>query len=201
MSKRKKKNPPSAVQEPATRWADGPVKYYWAYGSNLNIDQMLARCPDAKALDPLYLNNAALVFRLYADVVGRKDSRIAGGLWKVTPDDIEALDRYEGVKSGFYRKLYFTLNYRGREEPCLFYKMTRRYQKGVSPPSDAYLETIVKGFEDFGLERELLDSALQHAWNRKLKTPDVKSRWVKAGKPKLARAIKTPFREEWVSGA
>lgn len=38
-------------------------KYYLAYGSNLNIHKMKERCPNAKAISKVLLNNHRLVYR------------------------------------------------------------------------------------------------------------------------------------------
>ena len=38
-------------------------KYYIAYGSNLNLEQMKMRCPDSKLIGTGMLNNYQLLFR------------------------------------------------------------------------------------------------------------------------------------------
>src|SRR4051812_26790923 len=62
-------------------YATKPRMLYWAYGSNLNITRMQSRCPDAKPMTALYLDDASLVFRGVADVVSHIGGRTAGGLW------------------------------------------------------------------------------------------------------------------------
>ena len=41
--------------------ADG--KLYFAYGSNINLDQMAYRCPDAQVVGPVKLEGWELLFR------------------------------------------------------------------------------------------------------------------------------------------
>ena len=38
--------------------------YYFAYGSNINLNQMAVRCPDAKVVEPAVLENYELLFQL-----------------------------------------------------------------------------------------------------------------------------------------
>ncbi len=38
-------------------------KLYFAYGSNINLDQMAQRCPDAQVVGPVTLENYELLFR------------------------------------------------------------------------------------------------------------------------------------------
>jgi hypothetical protein len=146
-----------------------PIRYYFAYGSNLNKEHMATRCPAAVAVAPLYLKFGRLVFRGVADVslTGKKRHVIAGGLWRITRACEVALDRYEGVGGGLYRKIYIRLEVDGREEDCLLYKMNSR---GIMPPGEGYLEVVAAGYRDFGLDLAYLDEALQHSYGEKNKT-------------------------------
>lgn len=36
---------------------------YFAYGSNINLNQMAVRCPDAQVVEPAVLENYELLFR------------------------------------------------------------------------------------------------------------------------------------------
>ncbi len=156
-------------------------KLYFAYGSNLWIEGMWSRCPAAKPVRSYYATNGLLVFRGVADVVGTgvRGDEIAGGLWRITAACEEALDRYEGVASGLYVKKYFKVD----GERCLYYQMTSR---GVHPPYEGYLDTIVRGYFDFSLELDTLADAVSRSHRDKVKTPDLMRRWVARGKPRLA---------------
>lgn len=136
--------------------------YYFAYGSNLNIEQMSARCPAAEPICRLVLPDARLVFRGVADVEHRRGARCHGGLWRITEKCEKALDRYEGVSSGLYYKDYFTVSVRkGPSQRCLVYRMTDDSQE--SPPWFTYLDTIRQGYEDFGLPKRPLERAVARA--------------------------------------
>ena len=69
---------------------------YFAYGSNLNQEQMSGRCPDAKPLGKFTLENWRLVFRGVADIEPHEGSLLMCGLWDITSRDEKNLDRYEG---------------------------------------------------------------------------------------------------------
>jgi gamma-glutamylcyclotransferase (GGCT)/AIG2-like uncharacterized protein YtfP len=133
---------------------------YFAYGSNLNIDQMAARCPCAVPVAPFDLVDHELVFRGVADIVPKPGARVVGGLWRITKECEAALDRYEGVASGLYRKEFVTVEVGGSEERALVYMMNA---DEVGPPSRGYLSTIASGFRDFGLAFETLASAVQRS--------------------------------------
>lgn len=139
---------------------------YFAYGSNLNVKQMAQRAPEAKFFGAMRMPNWKLVFRGVADIEADPGNHVEGGLWRITGADEMALDGYEGVKSGFYVKDYFTVSYTNAAgepvvERCLVYLMNR--DRGQSSPSKAYLESIRQGYEDFGLDHGKLNEAAQSA--------------------------------------
>ena len=62
--------------------ADG--KLYFAYGSNINLDQMAYRCPDAKVVGPVTLEGWELLFRGsgVATIGPKEGSTVHGLLWR-----------------------------------------------------------------------------------------------------------------------
>ena len=69
---------------------------YFAYGSNLDLEQMAQRCPDAEIVGPVRLENYELRFRGsgFATVAPKKGSTVHGLVWKLTPNCEQSLDRY-----------------------------------------------------------------------------------------------------------
>ena len=61
---------------------------YFAYGSNLDLEQMAQRCPDAEIVGPVRLENYELRFRGsgFATVAPKKGSTVHGLVWKITPN-------------------------------------------------------------------------------------------------------------------
>lgn len=125
-------------------------KLYFAYGSNLNVEQMAKRCPNAEPLGAAYLPSLRLVFRGVADIEeGQPEDLLPVGIWSITEECEKALDAYEGVAIGNYRKIW--------SHGMLTYTMN---QSGYFPPSSYYFGVIKGGYQDFGLDLNHLEEAL-----------------------------------------
>lgn len=161
------------------------MRYYWAYGSNLCEASMRVRCPAARKVGRLFLTDAQLVFRGVADVVSFPGGTVPGGLWKITHRCERALDQYEGVSSRFYKKRYIRVRVHGQVRSVLFYQMTMG--RGVMPPTNAYLDTIARGYADFGLDTLPLDEAFARSWSEKELTPRLRRRRADKGMVPFAR--------------
>lgn len=161
--------------------------FYWAYGSNLSVKQMRKRCPRAIKYGPMEVQDCALVFRYHADVTLREGATTPGGLWQITAECERELDAYEGVASRIYMKRYFRIKLQGKPHTCLFYQM--RASEGVMPPSETYLDTIAQGYQDFGLDLNVLQAALEESWEQKEPTESLLDRHDRRGNPRLARDI------------
>ena len=72
-------------------------RYYIAYGSNLNTDQMLYRCPEAEVVGTGYISKYELLFKgsktgAYLTIEPHPLGRVPVAVWKVTAADEKALD-------------------------------------------------------------------------------------------------------------
>jgi hypothetical protein len=167
---------------------------YFAYGSNLNLDQMQRRCPAATPLDKLYLQGWQLVFRMVADVTPSDDHSAPGGLWQLTPECERELDRYEGFNplhpdSGMYRKVRVAVDgLPDGETHVMMYVMN---STGIMPPSTGYYDCIRDGYRDFGLKQTALRLALKHSHDAKHPTHVERKRMRRKGRPALkARPVR-----------
>lgn len=134
---------------------------YFAYGSNLNHEHMLWRCKDARCLGGHTLHGYQLVFRFYADIIPAKDNTVKGGLWEISENDEAALDKYEGFPK-LYDKFY--------ESEIMFYRM-RDESRSYGLPSNGYLEDLMEGMENFGLDPLVdLNTNLGNATSQEAKT-------------------------------
>lgn len=150
------------------------MKYYAAYGSNLNLGQMALRCPGAKPLGTAWLNGWRLLFKgsktgAYLTIERCEGSKVPVGVWTITDHDEKSLDRYEGYPD-YYQKLTVPLkvklsNKKTKEIEALIYKMPDDAKLGI--PTKHYLETCLLGYMDFGIRPEHLAEALNASRRRR----------------------------------
>jgi len=131
---------------------------YFAYGSNLNVSQMHFRCPKAISYGGGYLNDWRLVFRNVADIEPAEGELLPVGFWEITDDCLATLDRYEGVESGLYSRVYIN--------GMLTYRMNHT---GISVPPNSYFKSILNGYQDFGLDDSYLHDARHMAMTEEYK--------------------------------
>lgn len=124
------------------------MKYYLAYGSNLNLDQMRNRCPGAVPVGVSSIPDYQLVFRRgFLTIEPKKGSYVPVGIWKISEANEKALDRYEGFPR-FYIKKEFPVSVDGEEAVGMAYIMTDGHP--IQRPSGYYLRTVDRGYSDFG---------------------------------------------------
>jgi gamma-glutamylcyclotransferase (GGCT)/AIG2-like uncharacterized protein YtfP len=129
---------------------------YFAYGSNLDPEQMQWRCPDALAISAASLDDWAwrIGGRGYATVSPSPGHHVWGAIWNVSDSDLARLDRYEGVAGGLYRR-----------EPILVlandqFVETHIYIENYDDhgvPRPDYLEGIIAGARWFDLPQAWID--------------------------------------------
>lgn len=126
---------------------------YIAYGSNMSIEQMAFRCPDAYVVGIGYLEGWRLEFYLHATVEPvKRDGRVPVVVWEISDNDEKNLDRYEGVPS-YYTKDRATVTLMdGEKVEGLIYLM-RKYRD--LPPSSGYVKGIADAYRRFGFKKEL----------------------------------------------
>ena len=137
-------------------------KLYIAYGSNLNVEQMKRRCPDAEIVGKAELKGYYLYFcgghlGAVATVEPKEGSTVPVLIWSISKKDEVALDRYEGFPH-LYRKETFTVDLDGRKRRAMIYIMnTSRLNQGI--PSQSYYHTILEGYHSAGFDEKYLDEA------------------------------------------
>ena len=131
-------------------------KKYIAYGSNMNIEQMSRRCPNAKPIGKTVLKNYKLVFKGVADIEKSESEEVPIVVWEITKECEKALDIYEGYPR-LYRKEYVQIEINGKTELAMVYVMN--YAKGARP-SEYYYNVIKQGYKDFDINIAPLEKAL-----------------------------------------
>jgi len=129
---------------------------YGAYGSNMNMDQMAYRCPDAEPAGTILLKDHKLVFRGVADIAMQEQAHVPIGLWRITERCEKALDKYEGFPN-LYGKIYQQTD----EGLVMLYTMNRPQ---IYPPTNGYLSSIIMGYEDFMADYTYLEEAVAHSY-------------------------------------
>jgi gamma-glutamylcyclotransferase (GGCT)/AIG2-like uncharacterized protein YtfP len=138
------------------------MQIYFAYGSNMDRALMRANCPSARALGTAVLENHRFIIAAcgYASIERRAGSDVHGVLWRVTPRDVEALDRYESVATGLYDRQQVTVRTRGGRVRTLVYVAPAR---GTGWPRPGHLERVLAAAQGWDLpEDHLRDLA---AWS------------------------------------
>lgn len=127
---------------------------YFAYGTNMCRAPMASRCPGAAVVALAVLRGHRFIFnaRGYGTVVPDASADVHGVLWTIEPGDERALDQYEAVAEGLYRKERRTVavseGERQRTVDALVYVATDSRQ-GV--PLIGHLEQILVGAAALGL--------------------------------------------------
>lgn len=129
---------------------------YFAYGSNLNKEQMQRRCPEAVPIAKVKLKGYKLVFNRVADIVENKKEIVHGAVYHVSHRDIRNLDIYEG-----YPRLYEKVNVKAEDEEGNIYEafVYVMVVKGKGEPNDNYYNIIEQGFRDWNLPMKFLIKA------------------------------------------
>ncbi|WP_020175802.1 gamma-glutamylcyclotransferase family protein [Methyloferula stellata] len=80
---------------------------YFAYGSNMDTEAMRALCPKSRALGLARLakHRIFVMEEGYASVRAEASAIVHGVLYDLALSDVPALDRYEEVSRGLYRKV------------------------------------------------------------------------------------------------
>lgn len=141
-------------------------RFYIAYGSNLNLEQMAHRCPTAEVVGATTLHNWRLRFRggnhsAVATIEREKGFQVPVLVWRIQPRDELALDRYEGWPH-LYRKETLRVTVNGKRVYAMVYIMNAaRHPYGT--PSPYYLDIIREGYESAGFDTSILRDAVKNS--------------------------------------
>lgn len=139
-------------------------RLYFAYGSNINLDQMAYRCPDAQAVGPVTLEGYELLFRRsgFATIAPKEGGSVTGLLWRITPACERSLDRYEGYPRFYDKRTVTVRDVQGQALPVLVYVMDERFRQPMLPTA-SYYNGILEGYRQNGLPVAALKKAWDHA--------------------------------------
>jgi cation transport regulator ChaC len=141
--------------------------YYFAYGSNMSLEQMKKRCGNLwKKVGIGYVEGYELVFDgdsdgwrgPTADMVENPNEKVWGVLFEFPSfDDLtNCLDKYEGYPYSYTRKEFEVfLPEMGKNIKAIAYVRPEPKERGKPPRS--YIETILKGAIENGLPNEWIE--------------------------------------------
>lgn len=134
--------------------------YYFAYGSNLNKEQMMSRCPYAIPVARVKLHGYQLTFNRVADIVEEEQAITWGAIYTVFPEDLKNLDRYEGYPNLYDKIPVVVEDDKGHSYQAFAYVLTI---KGLNEPSDGYYHIIKEGYRDWRIPQKPLREALKQS--------------------------------------
>ena len=139
-------------------------RLYFAYGSNINLNQMAYRCPAAEVVGPVTLKDYELLFRRggFATIAPKEGETVTGLLWSITPGCEQSLDRYEGYPRFYDKRMVTVRDSEGRSLSVMVYIMDERFREPMLP-SDSYYHGILEGYRQNGMPTEPLKRAWDHA--------------------------------------
>ena len=134
---------------------------YFAYGSNINLDQMAYRCPDASVVGPVMLENYELLFRRggFATIAPKEGESVTGLLWSITPGCERSLDRYEGYPRFYDKRMVTVRDSEGRSLSVMAYIMDERFREPMLP-TESYYNGILEGSR----QNDMPTAPLKRAW-------------------------------------
>lgn len=124
---------------------------YFAYGSNMEHEQMQSRCPGGRVIGIGELVHYTLAFTRWsrswnsatADILPEKGKGVCGVLYDLTLDDLKRMDKFADYPNSYIRQDVFVES-NGEKLPALTYVAIRQ---GVFFPSKAYLGKMIQGAE------------------------------------------------------
>jgi gamma-glutamylcyclotransferase (GGCT)/AIG2-like uncharacterized protein YtfP len=139
----------------------------FAYGSNLNMKQMLRRCSQVRVASTGVLRHHELLFAGWsaawrspvATVLPRLGGEVPGVLYEVSEKGLAALDRCEGHPHVYRRDSLIISTPSGRGRRAHVYCMNAAL--APVPPRSRYFFTILAAYREWGFdEAPLIRAAL-----------------------------------------
>jgi hypothetical protein len=132
---------------------------YAGYGSNLWMAQITERCPKVELLIAGKLLDHRLDFAKVATITHDKTSTVPVGIYQLTANDIERLDKHEGIGRSYDRVLITAITDDNRALRCFSYI---KRDPTLEPPSEKYFAKLLQGYRDWHFD----DRRLRHARQR-----------------------------------
>lgn len=138
---------------------------YFAYGSNMNHEQIKQRCPSSKFIKRASKKGYKFVYDGYsmkwkaavANIVESTGSVVWGGLFEINDDNLAALDCYENYPKSYDKKTIIVRDDEGKNHGAIAYF---RVGQKVGVPHEKYREIVIQGASDCGLPEDYIKNNL-----------------------------------------
>jgi gamma-glutamylcyclotransferase len=141
----------------------GPTAWYFAYGSNMNRAQMLARAGEIFEEHLVRLENFELLFNkkarggsATANIQPAPGKTVEGVLYKIPESAFRNLDRFEGAPVHYRRTEVNVVDGKGVKTPAQAYIATKVEKTGLRPATH-YLQAILDGADEHKLTAEYIE--------------------------------------------
>ncbi|VAX28227.1 hypothetical protein MNBD_NITROSPIRAE01-2368 [hydrothermal vent metagenome] len=133
---------------------------YFAYGSNMDLDQMKVRCPGSSVIGIVELKHYAMAFTRWsrswksgtADILPERGKSVYGVLFDLSFEDLKKSDKFADYPNSYIRKDVGVF-FEGETLPALTYVARRQ---GVYKPSKSYMGKMLHGAEQNNLPEEYI---------------------------------------------
>jgi hypothetical protein len=128
---------------------------HFAYGSNMDRALMMRRCPTARAIGPARLDDWRFMVTRdgYASVSPAPGRVVHGVLWRLGPRDLAAVNAYESLDSGLYRRRMLAVR-AVRTAQALVYIARER---APGRPKPGYQDLVLAAARDWKLPEDYID--------------------------------------------
>jgi gamma-glutamylcyclotransferase (GGCT)/AIG2-like uncharacterized protein YtfP len=137
--------------------------WYFAYASNMNRRQMAQRAGAVAEEKVARLDNYELNFEKIArggtgtaNIVPAEGKTVWGVLYRLTEQQLKALDRFEGVPEHYRRSEVTVVDSDAKKVGAQVY-LARKVRKGLKPDR-LYLQKIIEGAEEHGLPGDCIEA-------------------------------------------
>ena len=136
--------------------------YYFAYGSNINSENMHKTCPGAKSLGTTFLLDYKLAFMgnkgaAIACVESAKGEKVPVVVWELDLGDVKKLTNYVTLPY-LYKRGQKQVKLGDKMLDGIMYFPTLNLKHCL--PSEGYLNTLRGGYVEHGLNTEAIDKAI-----------------------------------------
>ncbi len=148
-----------AEEQEMLRSEQPTARYYAAYGSNMNAQQMEYRCPNSTEEQVGYAVDYKLEFCTHANITAEENAVTPVLLWTIDPRDWKNLDQYEGYPS-YYRREEIDVDVNGERVKAIAYIMNDKFRK-LSMPTTNYIDNLLNDYKRLGLDPTPIAEAME----------------------------------------